>query len=331
MDRVAPLAQGIGYLAAALLGLRALAFIRVFFLAPSRLGKYSARDGAGRRPWALVTGASDGIGLELARLLRRAGFSVLLHGRNAAKLAGVTERLRAEDPDSSSDGGAGARELDWIAASAAEPRPSVAALVAKLDEIEKQGRGTLRVLINNVGGSNMFGERVFHSVEEAPPEMLEGIVALNVLFPLLLTRALLPRLDSPTVPGLVINVGSMSGLYGSPYVTTYSSSKAFVHTFSSALASEMTLRGRRTEVLGVVVGDVVSAGNIFSRLGTATISSADMARDILARVGCGRALIVGNWIHAMQDESMGWMPFGVGRGILEKAMAKRRSIEDKML
>jgi short-subunit dehydrogenase len=325
----APIAQGIGCLAAAILTLRALTFIRIFFLTPSALPRYATRDHAGRRPWALVTGASDGIGLELARQLRRAGFSVLLHGRNATKLAAVAANLAHEDPDTDGDE-RGGRKVDWLAASAADPQPSVQALADRIAGIEARGDGRLRVLLNNVGGSNMFGTRVFNSVEEAPPEMLEGVVALNVLFPLLLTRALLRRLAA-NAPSLVINVGSMSGLYGSPYVAAYSSSKAFVHALSGALASEMTLRKTNVEVLGVVVGDVISAGNIFSRLGLATISSADMARDILARVGCGRSVIIGNWIHALQDVSMGWMPMGVGRGLLEKAMAKRRAIEDKML
>jgi 17beta-estradiol 17-dehydrogenase / very-long-chain 3-oxoacyl-CoA reductase len=126
-------------------------------------------------------------------------------------------------------------------------------------------------------------------------------------------------------------VGSMSGLYGSPYVATYSSSKAFDHMFSKALASEMKLRGSSIEILGVVVGDVISAGNIFSRLGRATISSEQMARDIIARVGCGRSLLVGNWIHALQDESFNLMPSFLGRSVLEYAMTKRRLIEDKML
>src|ERR1700677_4920838 len=92
----APIAQGFACLAAAILTLRALAFIRIFFLTPSALPRYATRDHAGRRPWALLTGASDGIGLELARQLRRAGFSVLLHGRNATKLAAVAAKLAHE-------------------------------------------------------------------------------------------------------------------------------------------------------------------------------------------------------------------------------------------
>lgn len=62
----------------------------LYFLRPSQLHKY--RDSE-LSSWALVTGASDGIGLELARELLAQGFNVLVHGRNETKLEGVKRSL----------------------------------------------------------------------------------------------------------------------------------------------------------------------------------------------------------------------------------------------
>jgi short subunit dehydrogenase-like uncharacterized protein len=71
----------------------------LYFLYPSALHRYLC-DRDGRKTWAQVTGASDGIGEGFVNELCSHGFNVVLHGRNAEKLTRVQEALRAEYPKS---------------------------------------------------------------------------------------------------------------------------------------------------------------------------------------------------------------------------------------
>jgi NADP-dependent 3-hydroxy acid dehydrogenase YdfG len=104
------------------------------FVRPSRLHIYNHSD-----PWALVTGASDGIGLGFAEELLSRGFNVLLHGRNEAKLKKVVARLSEEHPS---------RLMDFVIADASEYGKSFEVVVKKVKSLP----GKLTVLINNVGG-----------------------------------------------------------------------------------------------------------------------------------------------------------------------------------
>ncbi|KDQ50028.1 hypothetical protein JAAARDRAFT_42400 [Jaapia argillacea MUCL 33604] len=171
----------------------------------------------GERPWALVTGASDGIGKALAHSLADRGFNVLLHGRNSAKLDQVREELLLAYPT---------REFDIIVADATQP-----ALVSKVAEAVVGKRVT--VVINNVGD---VGGPV-QLVTNATAEDIEKCINLGVSWLPRLTRVLLPHLIT-NQPSLIINIGSLVAEHPAPYLAIYSAANAYTQAFTHALAVE---------------------------------------------------------------------------------------------
>jgi len=131
----------------------------------------------------LLTGSTDGIGLETAKILVSQGHTLLLHGRNAAKLAGVVQLLSAIP-------GAG-RVESYVA------DLSVMSDVAALAKIVIEKHASLDVLINNAG--------ILRSVETRTKDGLDVRFSVNTIAPYLLTRRLLPLLG---VSGRVINLSS---------------------------------------------------------------------------------------------------------------------------
>jgi 17beta-estradiol 17-dehydrogenase / very-long-chain 3-oxoacyl-CoA reductase len=314
----------LGQITAFVITYKIVVFVWIYFLKPSTIAKYStpAND---KESWALVTGASDGIGLETVRSLLRRNFNVILHGRNPTKLSGIVEDLESEYPS---------RKIEFVVADASDAVPSANKVASDVSGILERSNGALRVLINNVGGTNMFGFRVFHYVAESPPDLIPRIMALNAVFPHTLTRLLLPWLREHGSPSLIVMVGSMSGIQGLPFVATYSACKSANHVWAAALANEMIAAGTKVEVLGLIVGDVVTTGNKYtppSRFSFTTISAERMAEDILARVGCGVPSLVGNWRQALQGEGLAWTPGWLADIVKRKVMMGRRDIEDKML
>ena len=131
----------------------------------------------------LITGATDGIGLETAKMLVSMGHHVLLHGRNPAKLETVVKELSAMN---------GKGKLESYLADLSH-LPAVEALAA---DITKR-HDTLDVLINNAG--------VFVTANPVTDEGLDVRFAVNTIAPYLLTRKLLPLMDSG---GRVVNLSS---------------------------------------------------------------------------------------------------------------------------
>jgi len=131
----------------------------------------------------LITGATDGIGLETAKMLVSQGHTVLLHGRNRAKLAKVEKEL---------SGLAGEGRLE-----------SYVADLSRMAEVESLARAVvetnekLDVLINNAG--------VFVTPQPTTDDGLDVRFAVNTVAPYLLTRRLLPIMDPS---GRVINLSS---------------------------------------------------------------------------------------------------------------------------
>lgn len=131
----------------------------------------------------LVTGATDGIGLETARMLVLQGHKVLLHGRNRVKLAQVDKELSALP-----DGG----PVESFVADL-----SLMANVVALATAVAEKHARLDVLINNAG--------VYSTSEPVTPDGLDVRFAVNTIAPYLLTQRLLPLLGTS---GRVINLSS---------------------------------------------------------------------------------------------------------------------------
>jgi short-subunit dehydrogenase len=174
--------------------------------------------------WALVTGASSGIGAAFARALAERGYSLLLVARRRDRLEALAATLR---------------HAEVLVADLGD-----AADVARVAE-RALALGDLELLVNNAG----FGTNGDFVALDPAREL--AMVQLNVVAPLTLAQRLLPAMVARRAGG-IINVASIGAFQPVPYMATYGGTKAFVLSWSEALAEE--LRGSGVRVLCVCPG-----------------------------------------------------------------------------
>jgi len=168
---------------------------------------------------ALVTGASSGIGLAVARQIVARGGRVALVARTEATLVRVARELGGEDRATSFP-----LDVTDNAALGALPKRVVARF------------GRLDVVVNNAG-VNHRGELLERTADE-----LEQILHTNLVAPVRLTRAALPHLGRGS---FIVNIASLAGKVPVPHEAAYSASKAGLRAFSRALDVELADRGVR--------------------------------------------------------------------------------------
>jgi hypothetical protein len=223
---------------------------------------------------ALITGASAGIGRELARCFAADGHDVVLVARRQERLDEVASELRSRFRVQ-----AHAIACDLTQASAID------ALLRRLQELGLE----IEFLVNNAG-AGVSG--VFSELELGRQlEFLE----LNVTAILRLTHALLPAMLARR-RGRILNVGSTAGFQPGPFLASYYASKAYVNSFSEALHVELRGTGvtvtlscpgpTRTEFAGL-------AGVEHSPLFKLAAGSAEhVAQQAYAAMLRGRALVI---------------------------------------
>lgn len=171
-----------------------------------------------KRSIALVTGASRGIGRELARQLAGEGRDLVLVGRDADALGELARALGSEY------GVAVRCEAMDLSAPGAPER-----LWSRIDSSSIE----LDILVNNAG-AGFYG-----NVRDQDPAALERMLQLNVVALAALTRLALPGMLSRR-RGHILNVGSLVGYQpAGPRMAAYYASKAFVESFSRGLAAEL--------------------------------------------------------------------------------------------
>ena len=172
---------------------------------------------------ALVTGASSGIGEQIARVLAARGCRLTLVARRGDRLARLAEELGQ------------AVEVECVEADLASGAGLEQVATRLLDD-------PVELLVNNAGVST-GGD--FH---DSPVEAELAEISLNVLALARLTHAALPAMVRAGRGG-ILNVSSIAGNQPLPGFVTYCSTKAFVTTFSEALAAEHRRTGVHVTVL----------------------------------------------------------------------------------
>jgi uncharacterized protein len=227
-------------------------------------------DSSTRRPLALVTGASRGIGAALARELARHGHDLVLGARDIGRMQNLADELRS----------LGA-EATVVAADLS--MPGAAAQLA--DEIERRSL-TVDVLINNagIGGIGRF--------DRLDPARIGEMLEVNIVALTELTRRLLPGMIARG-HGRIMLVASVAGFQPGPNMAVYFASKAYVLSLGEALAHE--LRGTGVTVTTLCPG--ATATDFFDVAGAtrgflARRRGHMMSAERVARIGY-RALLAG--------------------------------------
>ncbi|KAI1334485.1 3-ketoacyl-CoA reductase [Xylariaceae sp. FL0016] len=190
-------------------------FLSVFILSGTNLRKYGKKG-----TWAVVTGASDGLGKEYAAQLAKKGFNLVLVSRTLSKLESLAQELETKHTGLQTK----VLSMDFSANNDADYE-RLAQLIEGLE---------VGILINNVGQSHSIP--VPFSLTEN--EEMKNIININCIGTLRATRVVVPGMQSRK-RGLVLTMGSFGGWMPIPFLATYSASKAFLHTWSMALGSEL--------------------------------------------------------------------------------------------
>ena len=217
--------------------------------------------------YAIITGASQGIGKAIALELASKGFGVVLVARSAAALEAVAEEAGQRN------GG----RAHVLVQDLATP-VGVQELVAKVDRLG------LRVtcLVNNAG-YGLYGRFSDLSVEEQ-----QGMMHLNMSVPVTLTHHFLPRLMEEK-QAYILNVSSMSAYSSVATLAVYSGSKAFLLRWSRALRLE--LKGTGVKVTAVCPGSVNTG--FIARAGMGAL------QDLADKFGTGPEPVAASAVRAM--------------------------------
>jgi short-subunit dehydrogenase len=220
----------------------------------------------------IITGASDGIGAEMARQLAGAQGALVLAARNPEKLDAVAAQCRA----------LGAQTLVTVTNVSEEPQCR-----ALIDQaVQKFGR--IDALINNAGVS---AQALFSDVKAQDLHWYENLMKVNLWGAVWCTHAALPQLKESK--GSIVAVSSLAGLVGVPGRTAYSATKFAMTGFFEALRAE--LKGAGVSVTTAYPGVVATAirHRGYNAKGEPAGSSGLKEDDAMSVEDCARLIVDG--------------------------------------
>ena len=188
------------------------------------------------------------------------------------------------------------------------------------------GNINITVLINNVGGGSVT---VLKPLIDQTSQEVDVAMNLNARFPIQLTRALLLTFIKKSSPVLIMTIGSLGADFGIPYAVPYAGSKAFNMGMSASLDVEMRSEGNQIKVIGILVGGVTETGHRTDKATFFTPGAKTMAKAALARVGCGKAVVVGYVGHAVQKSVLDALPVAVVESFMVPVMKRYRDESSK--
>lgn len=223
--------------------------------------------------WALVTGASSGIGREIVRLLEFYGYGAILVARRRSRLEDIAKGLKYKSY---------IIEADLSQPSAARE------LCEKLGQLEEEKSIKVDLLVNNAG----FGDLGFFGDTDLGKELdmiHVNIESLHILMKYYLKKFVIEN------RGYILNVASSAGLMpAGPYMSTYYATKAYVTSLTSGVAKELKYRDSRVVVSALCPGPVDTEFNDVANCSfdIGSIGPGQCAREALENLFKGKTIIV---------------------------------------
>jgi len=256
---------------------------------------------------ALITGASGGIGYELAKLFAKDHHNVVLVARSAPKLMQFADELQRQFSVS-----AKAVPLDLTAA----PAPQFL-----FDQLQREGI-IVDFLVNNAG----YG--VLGEFAKVPLEENLGQIQLNVTALTHLTKLFLgPMIERHS--GKILNVASTAGFQPGPLMAVYYATKAYVILFSEALANELSGSGVTVTCLcpgATDTGFQGRAGVADTKLFRAIrpMDAKTVARDGYRGLMAGKTMVISGFRNWLLAESVRFSPRKLVTAVSRKVLDKVR-------
>ncbi len=258
-------------------------------------------------PLALITGASAGIGAELARVFCANGYDLILVARNETRLQALAESLRSQHDH--------LPRIEIISVDLAKAK-GVRQLCAHVDDMGV----SVDTLVNNAGSAYQ-GRFADMSLEQS-----QQMLQLNTRSLVELTHRLLPQMRARKA-GRILNVASVVGFQAVPSLALYAATKAFVVSFSESLSEELRNEGITVTALcpGLTRTDMVSDLGTDRYPGAQLIMSdaASVAREGFRAVHAGEAIRIPGFFNQLVVNWAEYQPRWLKRGLA--GMAARAS------
>jgi short-subunit dehydrogenase len=262
-----------------------------------------------RSSTALITGASAGIGAEVARELARRGHGVVLVARRKQRLNELAEELSAKH---------GIR-AETIAADLSKPA-SRSRIPGRITELGLD----VEILVNNAGFATggPFAKSDPKRELEQVQVLVEAVVAL--------TSAFLPAMVARK-RGAILNVASTAAMQPLPYGAGYAAAKAYVLSFSEAIHQEVASQGVTVTALapGPVetefweVANWRAGGRSFEKAFPAKVSAPDVARAGVDGLDSGRRVVVPGLPMRAAMLAARYVPHAVKLPVVERLMRRK--------
>jgi len=257
--------------------------------------------------WALVTGATDGIGKGFCEELAKQGMNIILVSRNLEKLVVV-----ATDIETRHDVKTKVVDIDFTKSSDAQQKIETA--TGELD---------VGILVNNVGLSYHHPE-YFLEMEDGGTQSRD-MVSCNIMSMLKVTRAVLPGMVARR-KGAIINLSSFLA-YGGPLLSVYAASKAFVMQFSKDI--QLEYRDQGITVMCTAPYYVASNMSKIKKTSWTTPSPTTYSKAVLSQLGLVK-VTAGFWSHDLITMALGLLgPLGEEKMLEMLRSVRARAISKK--
>lgn len=251
----------------------------------------------------LITGASNGFGLEFARLFAKDGYNLILVSRSTERMKKLAYKLQDDHQ---------LEQVCVITSDLAQPESAREVY----EEVKKSGI-QVDVLVNNAGAG------VHGFFYETDLERENAIIQLNVNTPVALTKLFLQDMKLRD-EGKILNVASVVSHMASPLMAIYGATKAFLLSFSEALSNEL----QHTNITVTALCPGASNTMFFRRAGAAHTRAAngplsepaEVAKDGYEALMKGETKIVSGMMNKAQTTATGIVPDSVSASAMRKMM-----------